>query len=89
MHDDKLRLRAKLSTNWLGFSKSKSGVAVCPICHMEMEVLEVTKNYLPEHWRCPESQIVFYGDVDGLAVCQNVDLDIKFEKREETTHESF
>lgn len=78
MHEDKLRLRAKLSTDWLGFKKSKSGVVLCPICRAEMEVLEVTKVYLPEHWRCPDSQIVFYGDDEGLAVCQNIDLDIKF-----------
>jgi hypothetical protein len=71
------RNRISANSGWLLFVDNELGVILCPICKVEMESLGVTAPFLSSHYRCPNSNLIFYGDKNGMALCRHPKIDVK------------
>ncbi len=70
---------------WLPWRFNGEGYLLCPFCKRLLERLELNEEmgkFLSPHFLCADSGFVFYGDREGLDVCQQVeqDLNSKYEK---------
>ncbi len=70
---------------WLPWRFNEDGYLLCPFCKRLLQRLELNEEmgkFLSPHFLCPESGFVFYGDKEGLDVCDHAvqDLNSKYEK---------
>ncbi len=59
------------------FTRNEAGEVRCPMCGVGMLQRQTNPNLpLAEHFECPKSGLIFYGDPESLYLCLNVEEDV-------------